>query len=81
MPVFCTIKKIMLLDSSIYFLVDKLVVDHFSEHFYAFQVFESDVADVIKADSLVMHKPFDLQNAYGENESLYIVPLTLTLSL
>lgn len=75
MPVFCRIKKILVVDSVIYFLVNKLVVDHFSEHFHAYQVFESDEKDVIKADSLVIYKPFDLQSAYGGDESLYIVPL------
>lgn len=41
MPVFCRIKR-LLVDSAMYFLVNKLVVDHFSEHFHAYQVFESD---------------------------------------
>lgn len=65
MSVFCRIKKILVVDSVIYFLVNKSVVDHFSEHFHAYQVFESDEKDVIKADSLVIYKPFDLQSAYG----------------
>ena len=51
------------------------MVDHFSEHFHAYRVFEGEEKDVIKADSLVMYKPFDLQSAYGGDESLYIVPL------
>jgi len=75
MPGFCRIKKILLVDSVIYFEVNKLVVDHFNEHFHAYQVYESDEKDLIKADSLVIYKPFDLQSAYGEDESLYIVPL------
>ena len=37
----------------------KLVVDHFSEHFHAYKVFESDEKYVIKAESLVIYKPFD----------------------
>ena len=40
-----------------------------------FEVFESEDKDLIKADSLEMYKPFDLQNAYGRDESQYIVPL------
>jgi hypothetical protein len=75
MPVFCRIQKIILVDSVMYFLVTKLVVDHFSERFHAYQVFESDDKDVIKADSLEMYKPFALQNAYGRDVSQYIVPL------
>ena len=51
------------------------MVDQFSEHFHAYQVFESDDKDVIKADSLEMYKPFALQNAYGRDVSQYIVPL------
>ena len=75
MPVFCKIQKVLLVDSVIYFLVSKLEVDHFSEHFHAYLVFERDEKEVIKAESLVMYKPYDLQNAYGGDESLYIVPL------
>lgn len=75
MPVFCRIKKIIVVDSIIYFLVYKLVVDHFNEHFHAYKVFESNDRDVVKADSLVIYKPFDLQSAYGGDESQYIVPL------
>ena len=75
MPVFCRIQKIILVDSVMYFLVTKLVVDHFSERFHAYQVFESDDKDVIKADSLEMYKPFALQNASGRDENQYIVPL------
>ena len=75
MPVFCRIQNILLVESVVYFLVTKLVVDHFSEHFHAYQVFESEDKDLIKADSLEMYKSFDLQNAYGSDESQYIVPL------
>ena len=55
--------------------MNKVVVDNFSEHFHAYQVYESDEKDVIKADSLEIYKPFDFQSAYGGDESLYIVPL------
>lgn len=75
MPVFCRIKKMLLVNSVIYFIVNKLMVDHFSEHFHAYNVFESDEKDVMKADCLQIYKPFDLQSAYGEDDSLYIVPL------
>ena len=75
MPVFCRIEKIIVVDSVICFLVNKLVVDHFNEHFHAYKVFESNDKDVVKADSLVIYKPFDLQSAYGGDESQYIVPL------
>ncbi|KAK2843712.1 hypothetical protein Q7C36_011927 [Tachysurus vachellii] len=75
MPVFCRIKKMLLVNSVIYFIVNKLMVDHFSEHFHAYNVFESDEKDVIKADCLQIYKPFDLQSAYGGDDSLYIVPL------
>ena len=75
MPVFCRIEKNIVVDSVICFLVNKLVVDHFNEHFHAYKVFESNDKDVVKADSLVIYKPFDLQSAYGGDESQYIVPL------
>lgn len=55
--------------------MNRLVTAHFSEHFHAYQVFESDEIDVFKADSLVIYRHFDLQSAYGGDESLYIVPL------
>ena len=74
MPVFCRIEKIIVY-SVISFLVNKLVVDHFNEHFHAYKVFESNDKDIVKADSLVIYKPFDLQSAYGGDESQYIVPL------
>lgn len=51
------------------------MVDHFSELFNAYQVFESDEKDVIKADSLVIYKPFDLRSACDGDASLYIAPL------
>lgn len=51
--------------SVIHFLLRKLVFDHFSEQFQAYQIFESDEKDVIKADSLVIYKPFDIKSAYG----------------
>ena len=75
MPVFCRIEKNIVVDSVICFLVNKLVVDHFNEHFHAYKVFESNDKDVVKADSLVIYRPFDLQSAYGGDESQYIVPL------
>lgn len=52
MPVFCRIKNIILVNSVIYFMVNKLMVDHFSEHLHAYNVFESDEKNVMKADSL-----------------------------
>lgn len=58
-------------DTVICFLVNKLVVDHLNEHFS----FKSYEKDVVKADCLVIYKPFDIQSAYGEDESQYIVPL------
>lgn len=39
----------VLASSVVYFVVSKLVVDHFSEDFHAYQVFESDEKDVIRA--------------------------------
>ena len=51
------------------------MVDHFSEHFHAYNVFESDEKNVMKADGLQIYKPFDWQSAYGGDNSLYIVPL------
>lgn len=75
MPVFCRIEKIIVVDSVSFFLVNKLAVDHFNEHFHAYKVFETSDKDIVKADSLVIYKPFDLQTAYGGDESHYIVPL------
>ena len=69
MPAFYRMENILLVNSVIYFLVNKLVVDHFSEHFHAYQVFESNDKDLFKADSLVMYRPYDLQSAYGGDES------------
>lgn len=66
---------IIIVDTVFSFLVNKLVDDHFSEYFHAYNVFESNEKEVIKAYSLVIYKIFDLQSAYGGNESQYIVPL------
>ena len=57
---FAELKKILLVNSVIYFIVNKLMIDHFSEHFHAYNVFESDEKDVMKADCIQMYKPFDL---------------------
>lgn len=75
MPVFCRIEKNIVVDGVICFRVNNLVVDHFNEHFHAYKVFESKDKDVVKVDSLVIYKPFDLQRAYSGDESQYIVPL------
>lgn len=75
MPVFCRKEKVFVINSVICFLVNKLVVDHFSDYVHAYKVFESNDKDAVKADSLVIYKPFDLQRAYGGDESQYIVPL------
>lgn len=75
MPVFCQITKVLVVKSEIYFTVYKLVCDHFSEHFHAYVVNVSKDKDVVKADSLVNYRPFDLQTAYGGDDKLYIVPL------
>lgn len=77
MPVFCRIKTIVLVNSHTYFIVQKLVVEHFSEHCHAYKVFETDEKDVVKADCIEIYKPFDLQSAYGDDDGLYIVPLFL----
>jgi len=53
----------LLVNSVIYFIVNKLMVDHFSEHFHAYNMFESDAKDVKKEDCLQMYKPIDLQSA------------------
>lgn len=74
LPVFCKISKILVINSVIYFIADKLMVDHFSEHFHAYEVCESNERNVVKADSLVIYRPFDLQMAY-DSDDLYIVPL------
>ena len=71
---FCRIEKIIV-DGAIYFLVNKLVVDHFNEHFHAYKVSESNGKHVVKADGLMIYKPFHLQCAYGGDESQYIVQL------
>lgn len=73
MPVFCKISKILLVKSDIYFVTDKLTVDCFSEHFHAYEVYEANERNVVKADRLVVYKPFDLQMAYHTSD-LYIVP-------
>ena len=76
MPAFCRIKTILLVSNVIYFIVKKLVVENFNEHFHAYTVFETDMKKIIKADSSEIYKPFDLQSVYGvDNDKLYIVPL------
>lgn len=75
MPVFLRIEKIIVVDSIICFFGKRLVVDHFSEHFHSYKVFESDHKDVVKADGLVIYKPFDLQSSYGGDKGQYLVPL------
>ncbi|CAI5668325.1 unnamed protein product [Oreochromis niloticus] len=75
MPVFGRITTILLADSTTFFLVDKLLVDNFNEHFHAYRVFETDEKDVIKADNLIIYKPFDLQHAHTGVDCLYVVPL------
>ncbi|CAI5662779.1 unnamed protein product [Oreochromis niloticus] len=77
MPVFCRIKTIVLVNSHTYFIVQKLVVENFSEHCHAYKVFETDEKDVVKADCIEIYKPFDLQSAYGDDDGLYTVPLFL----
>lgn len=74
---FCRIKTIVLVNSHTYFIVQKLVVENFSEHCHAYKVFETDEKDVVKADCIEIYKPFDLQSAYGDDDGLYIVPLFL----
>lgn len=76
MPVFCKITNILLVDHSVHFLVDKLLTEHFSEHYHAFKVVDSDEREIIvKANCLKFYKAYDLQSAYSADESLYIVPL------
>ncbi|XP_025765360.1 uncharacterized protein LOC109203258 isoform X2 [Oreochromis niloticus] len=75
MPVFGRITTILLADSTTFFLVDKLLVDNLNEHFHAYRVFETDEKDVIKADNLIIYKPFDLQHAHTGVDCLYVVPL------
>ena len=65
MPVFAEQKQIIVVDCIC------------SEHFHAYKVFGSDEKVVVKKDSLVIYKPFDLHCAYGGDEIyfIYIVPL------
>ena len=67
---FPRMEKTIVVDS---FLVNKLVVDHFSEHFQTYKAFESNEKDVVQADSLVNYKSFALQSAYQCDESQFIV--------
>lgn len=74
MPVFCRIKMILLVNSVTFFIVNKLMIENFSEHRHAYKVFETNEKDVIKADCIEIYKPFDLQSAYGGDDGLYVVP-------
>lgn len=65
---------VVLVNSVTFFIINKLVVENFSEHCHAYKVFETDEKDVIKADCVEMYKTFDLQSAYGD-VGLYILPL------
>lgn len=51
MPMFCKLSMILVVNSDIYCIIDKLVVDHFSEHFHAYEVGESNDRNVVKADT------------------------------
>lgn len=74
LPVFCKITSILVLGENLYFVVEKLVPELFSEHCYAFRAVDGNEFDaVVKADDLKHYKPFNIQNAYGANEDTYVV--------
>jgi len=73
-PVFSQIRKILFIDSTVYFIVDKLFTEHFSEHFHAFKVQRyCELSELVKANSLKFYRPFDLQCLYGSDDGEYVV--------
>lgn len=74
MPLFCKITNILVLGENVYFVVEKLVTELFSEHCYAFRVVDGKEFAVVKADDLMHYKPYNIQNAYGPNEDTFVVP-------
>ncbi len=61
-PVFSQIRKILFIDSTVYFIVDKLFTEHFSEHHHAFKVQRyCELGELVKANRLKFYRPFDLQ--------------------
>lgn len=76
LPVFCKIVKILFVDNDILFLVQEMMTDCFSEHFHAFKVLNSEERYfVLKCCDLHSPKCFAMQNAYGPDNELYIVPV------
>lgn len=76
LPFFSKITNILVLGEKVYFLVDKLVTELFSEHYNAFRVVDGNEFDaVVPADDLKHYKPYDLQSAYGPDVNVYVVPL------
>lgn len=75
-PVFSQIRKILLVNNTVYFIADKLLTEHFSEHHHAFKVQRyCELGELIKASELKFYRPFDLQSSYGSDNSEYVVPL------
>lgn len=72
--IFSQIRKILFIDSTVYFIVDKLFTENFSEH-HAFKLQRyCELGELVKANSLKFYRPFDLQCVYGSDDGEYIVP-------
>lgn len=74
-PVFCEISDILLVESHVYVLTNKLLTENFDEHYHAFQVQRSNEKFIVKMSDIKFQKPFDIQNSYRiADVSLYVVP-------
>lgn len=73
-PIFSQIQRILLINDTVYFIVNKLVTEHFSEHRHAFKVQRyCGLNELVKASNLKFFRPFDLQSPYG-SDGEYVVP-------